>query len=96
MCGQLVLYRFLPRKRNQCEINCYPTGEFRGAINAVKNIVAKERMRGLYAGYGSFLLRDLPFDAIEFVSYEQLKRAYTVALGNKREVNAAETAAMGA
>ncbi len=53
-------------------------------------------MRGLYAGYGSFLLRDLPFDAIEFVSYEQLKRAYTVALGNKREVNAAETAAMGA
>ena len=22
-------------------------------------------MRGLYAGYGSFLLRDLPFDAIE-------------------------------
>lgn len=27
----------------------------------------------MYAGYGSFLLRDLPFDAIEFLAYEQLK-----------------------
>lgn len=27
----------------------------------------------MYAGYGSFLLRDLPFDAIEFFAYEQLK-----------------------
>lgn len=49
----------------------------------------------MYAGYGSFLLRDLPFDAIEFVSYEQLKRAYAVTLGGTREINAAETAAMG-
>ena len=29
----------------------------------------------MYAGYGAFLLRDLPFDAIEFVSYEQVSRA---------------------
>ena len=35
-------------------------------------------MRGLFAGYGSFLLRDLPFDAIEFVAYEQLKSMYKV------------------
>ena len=62
----------------------------------MKSIVSREGARGLYAGYGSFLLRDLPFDAIEFVSYEQLKRAYTVTLDGKREINAAETAAMGA
>ena len=37
-------------------------------------------MRGLFAGYGSFLLRDLPFDAIEFVAYEQLKSMYKVCL----------------
>jgi solute carrier family 25 S-adenosylmethionine transporter 26 len=40
--------------------------------------VAKEGTRGLFAGYGSFLLRDLPFDAIEFVAYEQLKKAWKV------------------
>ena len=37
-------------------------------------------MKGLFAGYGSFLLRDLPFDAIEFVAYEQLKSMYKVRL----------------
>lgn len=38
----------------------------------------REGARGLFAGYGSFLLRDLPFDAIEFMAYEQLKKAYKV------------------
>jgi solute carrier family 25 (mitochondrial S-adenosylmethionine transporter), member 26 len=41
-----------------------------------RTIVAREGLKGMYAGYGSFLLRDLPFDAIEFVTYEQLKSAY--------------------
>lgn len=41
----------------------------------IRSIVAKEGMRGMYAGYGAFLLRDLPFDAIEFVAYEQLRKA---------------------
>ena len=45
------------------------TGQFASATAAVKAIVSKEGVRrGLYAGYGSFLLRDLPFDAIEFVA----------------------------
>lgn len=57
----------------------YPcAGEFRGVVNAFRGIVAREGTRGLFAGYGSFLLRDLPFDAIEFVAYEQLKKAYAV------------------
>lgn len=51
-------------------------GEFRGALRAVRGIAAQEGVRGLFAGYGSFLLRDLPFDAIEFVAYEQLKKTY--------------------
>jgi hypothetical protein len=41
----------------------------------VRSILAKEGVRGLYAGYGAFLLRDLPFDAIEFVAYEQVGAA---------------------
>jgi hypothetical protein len=51
-----------------------PTGEFTHAFTALRTIVAKEGRRGLFAGYGSFLLRDLPFDAIEFVSYEAFKQ----------------------
>jgi len=31
-------------------------------------------------GYGSFLLRDLPFDAIQFCIYEQLRIGYRVAV----------------
>ena len=52
----------------------YPPGEFKHALTALKSILLKEGRRGLFAGYGSFLLRDLPFDAIEFVSYEQMKK----------------------
>ena len=52
-------------------------------------------MRGLFAGYGSFLLRDLPFDAIEFVAYEQLKRSYKASLTEAREPNSLETSAIG-
>ncbi len=40
----------------------------------MRTILGREGLRGLYAGYGAFLLRDLPFDAIEFVAYEQIKK----------------------
>ena len=52
-----------------------PPGEFRHALTALKSILLNEGRRGLFAGYGSFLLRDLPFDALEFVSYEQMKKS---------------------
>lgn len=71
------------------------TGEFKGAAAALRHIAAKEGVRrGLYAGYGAFLLRDLPFDAIEFVAYERLKIAARAALG--RDPNAAEVSVIGA
>jgi hypothetical protein len=60
----------------------------------VRAILAKEGLRGLYAGYGAFLLRDLPFDAIEFVAYEQLRKAAATFL--KRDPNAGEVALVGA
>ncbi|KAK3126829.1 hypothetical protein QOZ80_7AG0563500 [Eleusine coracana subsp. coracana] len=50
--------------------------QFKTAPDAVRFIVAKEGIKGLYAGYGSFLLRDLPFDAIQFCIYEQLRIGY--------------------
>ncbi|GFH18963.1 uncharacterized protein HaLaN_15847 [Haematococcus lacustris] len=60
----------------------------------VRSIVAREGLRGLYAGYGAFLLRDLPFDAIEFVAYEQLKQGLSTYL--KRELKPQETSMIGA
>ncbi|KAM5577542.1 S-adenosylmethionine carrier 1, chloroplastic/mitochondrial-like [Rosa sericea] len=70
------------------------TGQFTSASAAVRLIAAKEGFKGLYAGYGSFLLRDLPFDAMQFCLYEQLRIGYKVAA--KRELNDPENAIIGA
>lgn len=70
------------------------TGQFTSAPNAVRLIVAKEGFKGLYAGYSSFLLRDLPFDALQFCLYEQLRIGYKLAA--KRELNDPENAVIGA
>ena len=50
------------------------TGQFVRPRDALWHIATREGVfAGLFAGFGSFLLRDLPFDAIEFASYEQMK-----------------------
>lgn len=70
------------------------TRQFSSAPDAVRLIVSKEGFKGLYAGYGSFLLRDLPFDAIQFCIYEQLRIGYKLAA--RRDLNDPENAAIGA
>lgn len=70
------------------------TRQFASAPDAVRLIVSKEGFKGLYAGYGSFLLRDLPFDAIQFCIYEQLRIGYKLAA--RRDLNDPENAAIGA
>ncbi|KAL5779031.1 hypothetical protein ACOSQ2_009768 [Xanthoceras sorbifolium] len=70
------------------------TGQFASAPEAVRLIVRKEGFKGLYAGYGSFLLRDLPFDAIQFCIYEQLLLGYKLAA--QRNLSNAENAIIGA
>ncbi|KAH0695513.1 hypothetical protein KY285_022610 [Solanum tuberosum] len=69
------------------------TRQFASAPDAVRLIVSKEGFKGLYAGYGPFLLRDLPFDAIQFCIYEQLRIGYKLAA--KRELNDPENAVIG-
>jgi solute carrier family 25 S-adenosylmethionine transporter 26 len=75
--------------------DCGVAGEFAGALQAISRIVQREGVRGLFAGYGSFLLRDLPFDAIEFVAYEQLKKSYQILLSDKRDIHSLEVSAIG-
>lgn len=58
------------------------------------SILRVEGVKGLFAGYGSFLLRDLPFDALEFVFYEQLKRSYSGMLKD-RKIRPYETSVIG-
>ncbi|MCL7026906.1 hypothetical protein MKW94_000553 [Papaver nudicaule] len=70
------------------------TGQFASAPDAVRLIVRKEGFKGLYAGYSSFLLRDLPFDAMQFCIYEQIRIGYKLAA--KRDLNDAENAVIGA
>ncbi|KAK2998158.1 hypothetical protein RJ639_024897 [Escallonia herrerae] len=70
------------------------TRQFASAPDAVRLIVSKEGFKGLYAGYGSFLLRDLPFDAIQFCIYEQLRIGYKMAA--QRDLNDPENAIIGA
>ncbi|CAL9001193.1 unnamed protein product [Prunus brigantina] len=70
------------------------TGQFTSASDAVRLIASKEGFKGFYAGYGSLLLRDLPFDAIQFCLYEQLRLGYKAAA--KRELNDPENAIIGA
>uniref|UniRef100_A0A5B7BLK2 S-adenosylmethionine carrier 1 n=1 Tax=Davidia involucrata TaxID=16924 RepID=A0A5B7BLK2_DAVIN len=70
------------------------TGQFSSAPDAVRLIVAKEGFKGLYVGYGSFLLRDLPFDAMQFCMYEQLRMGYKLAA--QRDLNDPENAIIGA
>lgn len=47
----------------------------------------------MFAGYGSFIIRDLPFDAIEFVAYEQLKKAWMKYTGS--DIRPHESAIIG-
>lgn len=65
------------------------------AASSVRGIVAAHGVMGLFAGYWSFLLRDLPFDAIEFAGYESLKQAWG-SFADKKDVNGVEAAALGA
>ncbi|EFN52011.1 hypothetical protein CHLNCDRAFT_27414, partial [Chlorella variabilis] len=73
------------------------TGEFTHAFTALRTILAREGRRGIFAGYGSFLLRDLPFDAIEFWAYEMSKKGYqATVLRGERDLNPAEHSVFGA
>jgi len=46
-----------------------------GSADAARRILREQGLRGFYAGYASTVLREIPFDAIEFSLYERLKAA---------------------
>lgn len=64
------------------------------ATQILFSAVSKEGVRGLYRGFGSTVLRDIPFSIIEFPIWEWLKKSYRNRI--KRELNAVEVALCGA
>lgn len=70
-------------------------GQFPSPTVAIRSIIQKEGVRGLYAGFQSFLVRDIVFDVIEFVSYEQMKTYYMDKVGRPK-LTAVEGSAIGA
>lgn len=72
------------------------SGAERELRQCVQTIVDKDGPPGLFRGYTAFLLRDLPFDAIEFVAYEQLRLAYMAVVGAGPALADWENALVGA
>jgi hypothetical protein len=47
---------------------------YRGTVDAVRTIVAREGFQALFYGYKATLYRDMPFSALQFMFYEQAQR----------------------
>lgn len=64
------------------------------SIEILFSAVKREGVYGLYRGYGSTVLRDIPFSMIEFPIWEWFKKTWKMKV--KRELNAVEVATCGA
>lgn len=51
-------------------------GMHRTTADAVREIARVDGIRGFYAGYWSTVIREVPFDALEFALYEAMKRRW--------------------
>lgn len=47
---------------------------YRGTVDAVRTIIAREGFQALFHGYKATLYRDMPFSALQFMFYEQAQK----------------------
>lgn len=52
------------------------SGVNKTSVEAIRAIFAKQGVRGFFNGYTSLVIRELPFDAIQFPLYEALKKTW--------------------
>lgn len=64
------------------------------SMQILKLAIQHEGIYGLYRGYGSTVLRDVPFSIIEFPVWEWLKKEWKLKV--KRELTAIEVSVCGA
>lgn len=57
------------------------SGMYTSARAAIRDTFAKQGVPGFFSGYGSLILRELPFDAMQFPLYEFLKMKWAKAAG---------------
>lgn len=69
------------------------SGMYGSPVAAVRNIAMTEGVGGFFAGYTSLVLRELPFDALQFPLYEFLKSA--LASRQKRSLHTWESSICG-
>ncbi|KAI4522856.1 mitochondrial carrier domain-containing protein [Schizophyllum commune] len=58
--------------------------EGKSSFGALKLTLQHEGPRGLFRGFGTTLMRDIPFTALQFPMYEFFKRTAAKALGHER------------
>lgn len=54
----------------------------KSALRIVKAAIEKEGIRGMFRGYASTVLRDIPFSVIQFPIWEYTMKSYTTYTGN--------------
>jgi len=64
------------------------------SLDALKRVWSAEGLSGLYRGFGTTVVREIPFTSIQFPLYEFLKDRASRALGN-RQLEAYEAAVCG-
>eukprot|EP01083_Nonionella_stella_P038830 105573_1 len=58
-------------------------GHHKSSVGAVQAIYRSAGLRGFYAGFMSTVLREVPFDMIQFIQYEVMKTKYRRHYGEK-------------
>ena len=49
------------------------TSRYRGPIECIKSVFNTDGLRGIYRGFNTTLIREIPFSIIQFPLYEQIK-----------------------
>ncbi|KAJ8903230.1 hypothetical protein NDN08_004340 [Rhodosorus marinus] len=81
ICGSAVRTPFEKLKQR------LQAGMERTTLGALRSLIAREGVRGLFRGYSSLVVRELPFDLIEFPLYEYLKKRWAKEQGAALSAN---------
>lgn len=71
----------------------YTPYRYKNIADAVRDVYLKEGFKGIFGGYGATLARDLPFSALQFAFYEELRINF---IESKNEVNISKELLCGA
>jgi len=65
------------------------------SLDAFRNVIRADGINGLYRGFGTTIMREIPFTSLQFPLYEFLKRTLSARLPGRRALYAHEAAVCG-